>query len=51
MFQNDVRKELKSQFPEMTQADLLAMISRQWADMSDEQKAVGRKNVVDQSSC
>jgi len=40
MFQNDVRKELKSQFPEMTQADLLAMISRQWADMSDEQKAV-----------
>jgi len=40
MFQNDVRRELKTQFPDMTQADLLAMISRQWADMSEEQKAV-----------
>jgi hypothetical protein len=40
MFQNEVRKELKSQNPNVSQSDLLHMIAKQWAEMTDEQKAV-----------
>ncbi|KIM45774.1 hypothetical protein M413DRAFT_292945 [Hebeloma cylindrosporum] len=38
LFQNEVRKELKEQNPNLSNADLLGMISEQWKQMSDEQK-------------
>ena len=38
LFQNEVRKELKERHPDLTNADLLALISEQWKSMSDEQK-------------
>lgn len=40
MFQNEIRKELKTQHPEIKHSELLTMISKQWAEMTDEQKAV-----------
>jgi hypothetical protein len=40
MFQNDVRAELKSKFPELPNRELLQMISKRWAAMSDEDKEV-----------
>jgi len=40
LFQNAIRKELKSRNPKLTQPELLAMISKQWAEMTDEQKVV-----------
>ncbi|KAF8803922.1 HMG-box [Phlegmacium glaucopus] len=38
LFQNEVRKELKERHPELSNADLLSLISEQWKSMSDEQK-------------
>jgi len=38
LFQNEVRKELKEQHPNLSNSDLLGMISEQWKHMSDEQK-------------
>ncbi|KAF9480835.1 HMG-box [Pholiota conissans] len=38
LFQNEVRKELKEQHPELSNADLLGLISEQWKQMSEEQK-------------
>jgi hypothetical protein len=40
LFQNDVRKELKSQHPTVSQSELLNMISKQWNEMTDDQKSV-----------
>jgi HMG (high mobility group) box len=40
MFQNDIRAELKKKHPEISNADLLGMISKQWQGMTDEQKSV-----------
>lgn len=40
MFQNDIRAELKKKHPEISNTELLAMISKQWQGMSDEQKSV-----------
>jgi len=40
MFQNDVRKELKSQNPNVSQSDLLQMIAKQWSEMTEDQKSV-----------
>ncbi|KAJ3493045.1 hypothetical protein NLJ89_g11105 [Agrocybe chaxingu] len=42
LFQNEVRKELKEQHPNISNSDLLAMISEQWKNMSDEQKRARR---------
>jgi hypothetical protein len=42
LFQNEVRKELKEQHPNLSNADLLGMISEQWKHMSDEQKEASR---------
>jgi len=38
LFQNEVRKELKERHPELSNADLLSLISEQWKSMSEEQK-------------
>jgi hypothetical protein len=40
LFQNEIRKELKSQNPNMTQSELLSMIAKQWAEMNPEQKTI-----------
>jgi len=42
LFQNEVRKELKERHPDLTNADLLSLISEQWKQMSDEQKEASR---------
>jgi len=42
LFQNEVRKELKEQHPNLSNSDLLGMISEQWKHMSDEQKEASR---------
>jgi len=42
LFQNEVRKELKERHPELSNADLLSLISEQWKSMSDEQKEASR---------
>ncbi|PPQ81072.1 hypothetical protein CVT25_014535 [Psilocybe cyanescens] len=42
LFQNEVRKELKEQHPTLSNADLLGLISEQWKNMSEEQKAASR---------
>ena len=42
LFQNEVRKELKEQHPNLSNTDLLSMISEQWKKMSDDQKEVRR---------
>jgi len=41
MFQNEIRKDLKEQNPNITNAELLVLISRKWAELSEEDKAVG----------
>jgi hypothetical protein len=40
IFQNDVRGELKKKHPEVSNTELLAMISKQWQAMTEEQKSV-----------
>ena len=42
LFQNEVRKELKERHPELSNTDLLSLISEQWKSMSDEQKEASR---------
>jgi hypothetical protein len=42
LFQNDIRQELKKKHPNMSHGELLSMISKQWAAMTDEQKAVSQ---------
>ncbi len=39
-FQNEVRKKLKASNPNMSNSELLTMISKQWQEMSEEDKAV-----------
>jgi hypothetical protein len=46
MFQNDIRAELKKKHPEVSNTELLAMISRQWQTMSEEQKSVSISIIV-----
>ncbi|KAH9049202.1 hypothetical protein EDB83DRAFT_2226873, partial [Lactarius deliciosus] len=40
-FQNDLRQELRKQHPDISAAEVMSMVSKQWADMTREQKAVG----------
>jgi transcriptional regulator HMO1 len=40
IFQNEVRAELKAKYPELPNSELLQMISKRWAAMSDEDKEV-----------
>jgi transcriptional regulator HMO1 len=40
LFQNEVRAELKSKYPNLPNSELLQMISKRWAAMSDEDKEV-----------
>ncbi len=42
LFQNEVRKELKEQHPNLSNTDLLSLISDHWKKMSDDQKEVCR---------
>jgi HMG (high mobility group) box len=39
-FQNDLRQELRRQHPDISPAELMARVSKQWAEMTPEQKAV-----------
>lgn len=38
-FQNDLRQELRKQHPDITAAEVMARVSKQWAGMTREQKA------------
>lgn len=40
LFQNEVRAELKSKFPQLPNSELLQMISKRWAAMADADKEV-----------
>jgi hypothetical protein len=40
MFQNEVRAELKSKYPELPNSELLQMISKRWSAMSEKDKEV-----------
>jgi len=37
-FQNDVRPELRKQYPDVSTADILARVKKRWAEMTPEQK-------------
>ena len=39
-FQNDLRQELRKQHPDISSAELMTRVSKQWAAMTPEQKAV-----------
>ncbi|KAH9963369.1 Non-histone chromosomal protein 6, partial [Lactifluus volemus] len=38
-FQNDLRQELRKQHPDISMNEVLARVSKQWAEMTPEQKA------------
>jgi len=38
-FQNDLRQELRKQYPHISAAEVMARVSKQWAEMTREQKA------------
>ncbi|KAF6762519.1 hypothetical protein DFP72DRAFT_957018 [Ephemerocybe angulata] len=38
LFQNDIRKKLRAQFPDLTNPALLTMISEKWKNMTEEEK-------------
>jgi len=38
-FQNDLRQELRKQHPDSTPAEIMTRVSKQWAEMTPEQKA------------
>ncbi|KAF9458015.1 high mobility group box domain-containing protein, partial [Collybia nuda] len=40
LYQNEIRKELREKHPGVTNSELLNIIARQWAEMSDADKAV-----------
>ncbi|KAF8351078.1 hypothetical protein F5887DRAFT_935823 [Amanita rubescens] len=46
-FQNEVRKKLKASNPNMSNSELLTMISKQWQEMSEEDKAVYHQFMAD----
>ena len=39
-FQNDLRQELRKQHPDISSTELMSRVSKQWAEMTPEQKAV-----------
>jgi hypothetical protein len=39
-FQNDLRPELRKQYPDISTTDIMARVKKQWAEMTREQKAV-----------
>lgn len=39
-FQNDLRQELRKEHPDISAAEVMARVSKQWAEMTREQKAV-----------
>ncbi|KXN84207.1 FACT complex subunit SSRP1 [Leucoagaricus sp. SymC.cos] len=45
LFQNEIRKELKEKFPNLTNPELLNKISEMWKNMSEEEKAQYHKAV------
>ena len=40
LFQNEIRKELKAKYPDLPPPELVQMISKKWAAMTDVEKAV-----------
>lgn len=42
MFQNEIRKELKEQHPNITNSELLVKIGKLWGELSTEDKSVSR---------
>ena len=49
-FQNDLRPELRKQHPDISTADILGRVKKQWAEMTPEQKAV-RVHPLNSSCC
>ncbi|KAF4600524.1 hypothetical protein EYR38_005153 [Pleurotus pulmonarius] len=43
LYQNNVRKDLRAKFPTLSNAELLSMISKQWAEMTEDEKLVYHK--------
>jgi hypothetical protein len=39
-FQNDLRQELRKQHPDITSTEIMTRVSKQWAELTPEQKAV-----------
>jgi hypothetical protein len=39
-FQNDLRQELRKQHPDITSAEIMGRVSKQWSEMTPAQKAV-----------
>lgn len=39
-FQNDLRQELRKEHPDITSTEIMSRVSKQWAEMTPEQKAV-----------
>lgn len=39
LYQNEIRQQIKKEHPEMTNSELLAFISKQWAEMDESEKA------------
>ena len=39
-FQNDLRQELRKQHPDITSTEIMTRVSKQWAEMTPDQKAV-----------
>jgi hypothetical protein len=39
-FQNELRQELRKQHPDISPTELMARVSKQWAEMTPDQKAV-----------
>ncbi|TFK64897.1 HMG-box [Pluteus cervinus] len=40
IFQNEVRKSMKESHPDVTNTELVALISKQWSEMSEEDKSI-----------
>lgn len=51
MFQNEVRKEIKAQYPDISNAELMTLIAEQWKNMGDEDKQVSRLFIITLGSC
>jgi HMG (high mobility group) box len=51
LFQNDIRTELKKQNPNLSNPQLLSLISDKWKNMTEEEKEVRVRRVVSIPVC
>ncbi|KAF9498242.1 HMG-box [Pleurotus eryngii] len=47
LYQNHVRKDLRAKFPTLSNAELLSMISKQWAEMTEDEKLIYHQATAD----